>query len=214
MDGAKLLVSLVTLLIVNPTLASTDRMEWGTGSSSFKMPKVKDREKLSLLLPSFVVHGIKPTMTASVEMPRKLDGNGAAVITPGVGLEYQTASGVTFLAAMVKDCYDNLAGTFQIGRNYELSDRVSAGWSMGVYARQTPMACEETTFGPYSYRECYELDSYKWKFMGSVNGHSVDVIPMPFAHLTAALYKSRDMQVDLKIMSNVFLNEVGIGIPF
>ncbi|MNY66946.1 hypothetical protein D3C86_2044470 [compost metagenome] len=50
--------------------------------------------------------------------------------------------------------------------------------------------------------------------MTTINGQNVDIIPMPFLHLTVAVYKSPTAQVDLKLMSNFLLNEVGFGIPF
>lgn len=177
--------------------------------------KIPSPEKWSVILPTFVVHGIKPTQQAYTVMPRKMDEGGTSVVTPGVGIEYKGESGLMFLAAFIKDCYDNPAGTLQIGKLYDLSDRTHFGWSMGVYSRQTPYACDRPSTDPFAAgNSCYELDNYNWKFMGSVNGVNVDIIPMPFLHFSTALYKSRGFQVDLKIMSNVVLNEIGIGIPF
>ncbi|MNL58784.1 hypothetical protein D3C87_1824530 [compost metagenome] len=50
--------------------------------------------------------------------------------------------------------------------------------------------------------------------MTTINGRSVDIMPMPFFHFTTALYKDQDFQLDFKVMSNVILNEFGIAVPF
>ncbi|MBO9668841.1 MAG: hypothetical protein J7501_18735 [Bdellovibrio sp.] len=176
-----------------------------------KEPSLKG---LSLVLPSFVVHGVKPTQLASDNMPRKMDGNGSTVMTPGFGLQYVGDRGLMLLAAFVKDCYDNPAGTLQIGEIFELSDRTNWGLTFGVYARQTPMSCSTWDNGSMTGTDCVELDTYRLKFMSTVNGHSVDIIPMPFLHFTTALYKSRDFRIDFKVMSNVVLNEFGVAVPF
>ncbi|WP_413294966.1 hypothetical protein ACLSU7_07635 [Bdellovibrio sp. HCB185ZH] len=154
---------------------------------------------LSLVVPGFVVHGVKPSEAASNSMPRKMDGNGSTVITPGFGLEYVDQDGFLLLGAVVKDCYDGLAGTLQAGEMFQISDRTQWGLTFGVYARQTPPR---------------DIDGYRMKFLTSVNGHSVDIIPTPFLHFSTALYKSRDFRIDFKVMSNVVLNEFGFAFPF
>ncbi|MNK19555.1 hypothetical protein D3C87_377770 [compost metagenome] len=224
MDGAKITVCGLFILFTQTALGMSPTEYWtkkyqrapSTNTSTERIEKLKapSAEKLSLVIPSFVVHGIKPTREAYTVMPRKMDEGGNTVVTPGLGLEYKMEGGLMLMAAMVKDCYDNLAGTFQIGKLYEIDDRSNFGWSVGVYARQTPFACEVKQTGPYTRTDCYQLDSYSWKFMGSVDGQSVDIIPMPFLHFSTALYKSRQFQLDFKIMTNVVLNEVGFGIPF
>jgi hypothetical protein len=170
--------------------------------------------KISMIIPSFVVHGIKPGKNAVPEMPRKMSEDGQMVMTPGAGLEYKSETGYLMVGAVIKDCYDNLAGTIQIGHQYEITDRVSWGITMGVYARQTPISCDVVQDGPFQRTECQTLDNFTWKILTTINGQSVDIIPMPFLHFTVAAFKSRDFQVDLKLMSNFILNEVGIGIPF
>lgn len=173
-----------------------------------------ESQRWSLIIPSFVVHGIQPDQGASADMPRKIDGNGDAVVTPGIGLQYLGSSGFFAIAAGIKDCYDNLAGTFQVGKMYEITDDTSWGISMGVYARQTPMSCDYQPGPRGGSYNCTTLDNYSWKFMGSVNGQPVDIIPMPFLHFTTAIYRGKDFRVDLKVMGNIVLNEFGIAVPF
>jgi|GEM_PF-4356730 hypothetical protein len=194
----------------------SDDSSYGNNSLSGKLNRKLEYSptQISLVIPSFVVHGMKPTNNASEDMPRKMDGDGRSVVTPGFGLEYRGPTGFLAIGAVIKDCYDNLAGTLQFGQNYELSDRVNFGVTMGVYARQTPYSCETYQEGRQMVTDCQQLDNYNWKFMSSVNGHDVDIIPMPFLHLSVAVFKSRYANVDLKVMSNFLLNEVGVGIPF
>jgi hypothetical protein len=173
------------------------------------------REKrVSLILPSVVVHGFAIEKDVADQMPRKLDG-GQTVVTPGVGLEYVTPGGFLVIGGMLKDCYDNLAGLFQIGQRFKLAAHTSVGYSLGIYARETPVACK-TTFTRFGRKitTCDEFDNYQLKWVTRVNGEDVDVIPMPFLHFTTALYRDRDIEIDFKIMSNFALNEFGFSIPF
>ncbi len=180
-----------------------------------KIPSLtKTPSHFSLVIPSVVVHGFAIDKEVADQMPRKLDG-GQTVVTPGVGLQYVSTSGFLMIGGVFKDCYDNLAGTAQIGQMFRLGSRTTFGYSAGIYARETPVACQtkmdrrgrKTT-------TCEEFDNYQLKWMTAINGESVDIIPMPFLHFAFALYKDRDVEVDLKIMSNFALNEFGLAIPF
>lgn len=179
-----------------------------------KKKKPKTESKLSVIVPSFVIHGMTPGNEAAASMPRRMDESGRTVVTPGAGLEYKGENGFLIMGAFVKDCYDNPAGTFQIGEQWDLAERFSLGLTMGVYVRQTPLSCDTTGWGPYQRTDCHTMDNLDWKFMTSINGVPVDIIPMPFLHLTVAMIKTQEFQLDLKVMSNYFLNEVGIGVPF
>jgi hypothetical protein len=182
-----------------------------TISTSYDRPSVK---RTSLVIPSVVVHGFSIDKDVAAQMPRKLDG-GQTVATPGVGLEYVTPGGFLVLGGMLKDCYDNLAGLIQFGQRFGLSGTTSVGYSLGLYARETPMTCKTTVtrFGR-KITTCDEFDNYQAKWMTRINGSDVDIIPMPFLHFTTAIYKDRDVEIDFKIMSNFALNEFGISIPF
>jgi hypothetical protein len=192
-------------------------------------PSIREKSGFSLILPSFVIHGIKPDSSVTSEMSRKLDADGRSVLTPGLGLSYEgKENGLLALVAGVKDCYDNLAGMLQIGQAFQVNASTSWGYTLGVYARETPMSCQTVTTyqsvngGPgrpaamqvSSGVQCTEFDNYPWKSVVYINGESVDIIPMPFLHFSTALYKSRDFQIDLKLMTNYALNEIGFGIPF
>ncbi|WP_413577613.1 hypothetical protein ACLVWU_04315 [Bdellovibrio sp. HCB290] len=206
----------ISLLVLIVSFSSTG---WGAGyqSSSYAEKLVTRKnplQGLSLVMPSFVVHGVSPGPNASGYMPRKVDGKGNTVITPGVGLEYVAGNGLTLLAAFVKDCYDNPAGALQIGETFKVSDRTQWGVTFGVYARQTPKTCETYFDGRREVTECWEIDGYRMKFMSTLGGHSVDIMPMPFVHFTTALFKSRDFRLDFKVMSNFVLNEFGFAVPF
>lgn len=180
---------------------------------NFKAPRPRTRDgTLSLVLPSFVVHGTRPDAETAAAMPRKTDASGTTVMTPGVGLQYVSAEGNMLIAAVVKDCYDDLAGTLQVGRSWRLGRDTSWALTAGVYVRETPMACDHT--GPGGSLSCENIDSYPVKWLATVNHESVDVIPMPFLHFQTTLYRDRNFRVDFKLMGNIALNEFGFAFPF
>jgi hypothetical protein len=185
----------------------------GTLTKKIQKPKKSD-ETFSLIIPSMVIHGIAPSQNAVAAMPRKQDGDGRMVQTPGFGLEYTAKDGFMLMGAAIKDCFDNLAGALQIGENFPISDRTSLGLTFGVYMRETPVGCDTAYNYGVAEQHCYQLDNYSAKFMTRINGRLVDIMPMPFFHFTTALYKSQDFQLDFKVMSNVILNEFGIAVPF
>lgn len=191
----------------------TETSARGTLTKKVRKPKTSD-ETISLIIPSMVIHGIAPSQQAIAAMPRKQDGDGRMVQTPGFGLEYKGKDGFMLLGAAIKDCFDNLAGALQIGENFPISDQSSWGLTFGVYMRETPIACETAYNYGFAEQHCFALDNYGAKFMTRINGRSVDIMPMPFFHFTTALYKSQDFQLDFKVMSNVILNEFGIAVPF
>jgi hypothetical protein len=172
------------------------------------MPKPHtERSSWSLLIPSFVVHGIQPE-GLNDEIQRKVDPGGDVVITPGIGLEFKTAGGFTILGAVIRDCYDNLAGAFQIGKSFRITRTASWGLSAGIYARETPIFCDE--YG----RDCREEENVVPKFITYINGESVDVIPLPFLHFSYTFYQDADVELRLKFMGNFALNEFGLEVPF
>jgi hypothetical protein len=177
-------------------------------------PPSTNATHLSLVIPSVVVHGFAIDKDVAAQMPRKLD-NGQTVATPGVGLEYVSPGGFLALGGILKDCYDNLAGLIQFGQVFHLASHTTVGYSLGLYARETPVMCQTTTtrFGR-KITTCDEFDNYQLKWMTQVNGEDVDIIPMPFLHFTTAIYRDRNVEVDFKVMSNFALNEFGISIPF
>ncbi|MFM6929704.1 MAG: hypothetical protein ACKOX6_14645 [Bdellovibrio sp.] len=212
-------LGLLTLVYGQALLAATETSPYYKTSRSIYSKKIKIEKKVtskgfSLVVPSIVYHGMKPGVNASSAMPRKMDHGGNMVVTPGAGIQYVSDHGLLILGAVVKDCYDNLAGTFQMGELFEISDRTNWGVTFGVYARQTPMKCTSSSDGFNTSTNCYELDAYRLKLSSSVQGYPIDIIPMPFLHFTTALYKSREFQVDFKVMSNIVLNELGIAVPF
>ena len=161
----------------------------------------------NLLVPSFVVHGIQPE-GVSDHIQRKVDPNGDVVITPGIGLEYKAANGFMILGAVIRDCYDNLAGTLQIGKKFRISRAADWGLSAGIYARETPLFCDQ--YG----RDCREEQNVVPKFITYVNGESVDIIPLPFLHFSYTLYQDQDVEIRFKFMGNFALNEFGLEVPF
>lgn len=89
-------------------------------------------------------------------MPRRLDGSGNMVVTPGLGFEYiDKESGFLFVSALIKDCYDNLAGTILLGKSMNLGKFAKLGLTLGVYARETPMICQaKQVFGTTTNTRC------------------------------------------------------------
>ncbi len=176
--------------------------------------KFPPKKQWSLVVPSFVIHGIRPTNEASLVMPRKMDKNGDSVITPGLGIKYEGPNGQLLVAGMVKDCYDNLAGAVQYGYYSTFGKSSSWGLTAGIYTRETPIYCEEIDYGSYKARECYSMDKYPWMYEAKINGTPIDIMPMPFFHYSTALYRDADLQINFKMMSNIFLNEFAIAVPF
>jgi hypothetical protein len=196
--------------------ATESNVMYPTQKSSIKntLKGSMQRSHWSLIVPSFVVHGFTPGRDASIEMPRRLDKNGNSVMTPGLGIKYEGADGSLFVVGMVKDCYDNLAGTIQYGLYSKLSRDSSWGASFGFYIRETPIFCETMNSGGFETQECFGLDEYKLKFQSSLNGYPIDIIPMPFLHFSTALYKDSDLEINFKLMTNFLLNEFAISVPF
>ena len=184
-------------------------------STATLSPPSRTRSRWSVLLPSFVVHGIQPDGTASESMPRKMDESGTAVVTPGLGIQYEGDSSFMLFAAVFKDCYDDLAGALQVGQFFRIGQWARWGYTVGLYARETPISCtrQYSRFGE-SQTVCESLDDYSWKFVTIVNNEFVDIIPMPFLHFSAPIIKTRDFEMDIKIASNFLLNEFGVAVPF
>ena len=181
---------------------------------TYKYSPVIREKRVSLIIPSVVVHGFAIDKDVAAQMPRKID-NGQTVVTPGVGLEYVSQGGFLVIGGMLKDCYDNLAGLLQVGQRFKLASHTSVGYSLGIYARETPMACRTTTTrSGRKITTCDEFDNYELKWMTQINGEDIDIIPMPFLHFTTALYRDRNVEVDFKVMTNFALNEFGLSIPF
>ena len=135
-------------------------------------------------------------------------------MTPGFGFKYEGREGDLFVAGLVKDCYDHLAGTLQYGFYRKYSNFTRWGLTFGVYVRETPLACSTSQFGLDQITECHPMDQYDLKFNALVNGEGIDIIPMPFFHYSTALYKDKDLQINFKVMTNLVLNEFGIAVPF
>jgi hypothetical protein len=216
-----ILVLLCSLFFVPKAFASQskadlkDSLDVGKADSSIttratlKKKRTKEIPNYEFIIPSMVIHGLQPDSVAANNMPRKMVGNGDAVITPGIGLEYKGDEGLMVLSAVIKDCYNNLAGTMQAGEYFRINRDSIWGLTFGFYARETPIVCS----GPNN-TNCTVLDSYNIKFVTFVNGESVDVIPMPFLHYSYVLYKDKDFQINFKFMGNIALNEFGFDIPF
>jgi len=165
---------------------------------------------VQLVLPSFVIHGMQPDPSVAAAMPRRVVNSGDAVTTPGVGLEYKSPGGFLLLGAVIKDCFDDLAGTFQVGVNERINRDSDWGFTVGVYMRQTPLVCPA---GATNLQSCYSVDGLTFKYVTYINGQPVDIIPLPFFHYSYNLYKSKDLQINFKVMANFVLNEFGIEIP-
>ena len=180
-----------------------------------KNPESLREKSWSLVIPSVVIHGIQPDSDVAKEMSRKLDASGQTVVTPGAGLQYEGKDGFMAIGAAFKDCYNNLAGTLQLGQYFMLGRNTQWGYSVGVYARETPISCQTvSTRRGTTYVSCSSFDNCPVKVMVTVNGEWVDIIPMPFAHFSTALIKSKELELDFKFMSNFVLNEFGFSIPF
>lgn len=210
---------MIRLLFFMSTLLYSPHLFAATSSSStYKMPAERGYTPStgwSLLVPSFVIHGIKPVGGAEEDMPRKMDASGTSVVTPGLGLEYVGLDGVMVMGAAFKDCYNGLAGALQVGQQFRINREMMWGFSVGVYARQTPLACNTTTdFAGQEIEECQSLDGLNWGMKALINGSQVDILPMPFLHFSYALLNTRLLQINLRLISNIALNEFGVSIPF
>jgi hypothetical protein len=158
-----------------------------------------------LLIPSMVLHGLQPNASTVAAMPRRLDRSANFVATPGFGIEYHSDENLVLVLAMVKDCFDNLAGTLQIGQTFYYSRKSFWSWSFGFYARQSPTICDKDG--------CSDIGGYPLTFKTNFNGFDVDVLPVPFLHYTRELYKDQHFQLNLKLMANFIFNEIGFEVP-
>lgn len=148
-------------------------------------------------------------------MPRKMDPEGNTVLTPGLGLEYTALDGFMMMGAMFKDCYNGLAGAIQAGQFFNIDRDMKWGFSVGIYARQTPLNCQTTIgFNGEEIEECQSIDGLNWGYNPTIAGYSVDILPMPFLHFSYALLNTRNLQMNIRVMSNIALNEFGLSIPF
>ena len=191
-----------------------------------------------VLLPAFVVHGLDPTGGANQYMPRRIVPSGRSVATPGLGFEYQGRSSFEAAAAFVKDCYDNPAGTVQIGQHFRVSRAWDLGYSVGLYIRQTPIACYTSTVttttpatnppgrnlgggrraqpartNTLTSTSCAFQDNLPFRYTTRVGGGYMDIIPTPFLHASVRLYHGA-FDLHLLSISNFYLNEFLLSIPF
>jgi len=179
--------------------------------SSREIQQSFNRTQWSLILPAVAIHGVQPNSEVASAMPRRLGESGDAVVTPGFGFEYKNKEGLLFLGAVVKDCFNNFAGTIQMGQVNRLSSEFLWGWSLGFYARQTPYVCEVGVNGK---KDCYPVSDFPLKVSARLGGTPVEIMPMPFLHFSYRMISTEDLDLDLKVMGNFFINEVGVEIPF
>lgn len=187
----------------------------------------EEPKRWSVLLPAFVIHGEDPLGGVAQNMPRRVDPSARMVVTPGLGIEYQGLSSFDALAAYIRDCYDDPAGTVQIGQHFHWGPAIDFGYTVGLYVRQTPISClistvTQTSGGSrgvprhtntFSYTQCQFEDNFPWRYTFKWGDHYVDFIPTPFLNFSARLYHGLfDLQV--KFISNYYLNEFGVQIPF
>lgn len=171
----------------------------------------KEKSQSSFMLPTFVIHGIQPDPIVAQQMPNKLDGSGDMVFTPGFAYQHVNEDGEMFLGAVVKDCFNNTAATVQFGKMYDLESDFAWGWSFGFYARPTPYICEPGINGK---KDCYPVADFPLKLNFKVGQAPFEVMPMPFVHFQYRLVNTDDFKMNLKVIANFFINEVGIEIPF
>ena len=190
-------------------------------------PPTEEPRRWSILLPAFVVHGEEPINGVSENMPRRLDPNGRSVVTPGLGIEYQGLSSFDALVAYIRDCYDHPAGTAQIGQHFHWGPAFDFGYTVGVYVRQTPISCLISTVtqtwggiggtplhtNTFSRTRCQFQDNFPWRYTFKWGDNYVDFIPTPFLNFSVRLFHG-PVDVRLKFLSNYYLNEIGLQIPF
>ena len=192
---------------------------------------VKADSTWSFLLPAFVVHGVAPANGVSSQMPRKIDSTGRSVATPGFGFEYQGSESLDVVTAFVKDCYDNYAGTIQVGQYFKWRKTSQFGYTVGLYIRETPISCLTQTvttmaggggtggshspphINTFSSTSCAFQDNLPWRYTFKPGKSYMDIIPSPFVNFSTQIYHG-SFDVNLKIISNLYLNEFGIAIPF
>lgn len=237
----KIIFLILTLTFALPVFAQNDdTLDIDTEiHESKEVKKDTDKSQWSFILPVFVMHGEAPTGGANELMPRKLDSGGRFVGTPGFGFEYEGSSSFDFLIAAIKDCYDDYAGTFQFGQYFKLGSRTKIGYTAGLYIRQTPLTCYTSTssqggggggggglgglFGgggtspshpnTITTSQCVFDDNLPLRYTFYTGGQYIDIIPTPFLNFSTVLYRG-SFDVNLKIISNFYLNEFGLTIPF
>lgn len=194
-------------------------------------PAPSGPSRWSVLIPAFVIHGQAPTGGVNEQMPRRVDNGGRSVVTPGVGLEFRGQSSLNAVAAFIKDCYDDPAGTLQVGQYWRVGRATDIGYTVGLYIRETPIACYTETFttttpatgvGPnrqprrtntFTNTQCGFADNFPVRYTTSWAGTYVDIIPSPFFNFATELFRV-PFAVELRFMTNFYLNEFGLSIPF
>lgn len=190
-------------------------------------PPPEEFRRWSVLLPAFVVHGEDPINGVNDHMPRRLDPNGRSVATPGLGVEFQALNSFDALVAYIRDCYDHPAGTAQIGQHFHWGPAFDFGYTAGLYVRQTPISCLISTVtqtwggvggtplhtNTFSHTRCQFEDNFPWRYTFKWGDNYVDFIPTPFLNFSVRLYHG-PVDVRVKFISNYYLNEVGLQIPF
>lgn len=224
----------VSLLVSNFAFANEDHLKVFEKRKPAQMITQGQKAQTSVatsswtfLLPTFVIHGITPGTDVGEDMPRKLDSKGQSVITPGFGFEYKSGKSFDALAAFVKDCYDHYAGTFQVGQTFKMFKESEIGYTVGLYIRETPVSCytETTTVttgghnhtppkkNSFTSTKCAFQDNLPLRYTLKSGNGFIDVIPSPFVNFSTKIYHG-DFDVNLKVMSNFYLNEFGLSIPF
>ena len=180
-----------------------------------------------VIIPAFVVHGIDPSGGANQYMPRRMTADGRFVSTPGLGLEFQGHRGFEMALAFVKDCYDNPAGAIQVGQHWRVGTGWDVGYSFGLYVRKTPILCmtskvtttmqgrrgQPTRTNTLTSTRCAFQDNLPLRYTTRAGGGYMDIIPTPFLHASARVYHGA-FDIYVKAISNFYLNEFGLSIPF
>lgn len=100
---------------------------------SFTSPALAET---SIVVGGLTLHGFQNQNYVWEGMPRKLDDKGQMVFTPTVGIRWGEEN--LYTITLLKDCFDNYAGTFLWGRKVYESEYLNLEWSLGLYIRETP----------------------------------------------------------------------------
>ncbi len=166
----------------------------------FLLPLSTQAEELQIHLSGITLHGLRNTGVAPKAMPRKIDGNGQLVFTPGVALLYKDKENYLYNISLLKDCYDNWAGTLMFGKEFE-TGVTGLSWSLigGVYARQEAWLCVDGT--------CVRGVDMPLRLTTG----GMDVMPIAFAGLHYKAPVTDNQFVHINILSNFFLTQMSVG---
>ena len=168
------------------------------------LPSTAYADSLEIHLQGLTIHGFQNTGDVSKRMPRKIDDNGQAVLTPGFAIAWNKNDWI-FSQSFVKDCYDNFASSTLFGRQWNTKiPNLTLQFLGGVYIRERPLLCIEGV--------CFEAVDIPWKIRSTLGNNDIDIIPMAFGGINYRQSLGKRAYLHVNLFTNVVLTHFTTGI--